>query len=128
MFSEAERRIFQYFDGAGAVWGDPLALERALLSCLGPDAGRVLEEANSPDNLLALAATGQLVEGIRTAFSMVPFDPSSGAGATEAMCLDALEALYDCLDAKKKPAVNLPISPPPTASFPDPLTMPALWG
>lgn len=119
--------VFSYFDGEKTVFGDPLRVERELYQSLavtnrGPD--EVFAAYASKDPALWMPAVGLVVEAVRRAFAMAPFDPATGRGATEAHCRDAVEALWDYLDLKKKPTAGSVTSSAPTTAIPgsSPLT------
>ena len=124
VFNEQLRKVFPYFNGAAQVWGDPLAIYRALMKEFDGDTTPVLEAFRSraqipagtpPEEAAAAmaageacwtAAAGRLVEFVRKAFAMVPFDPATGCGATEEDCLAALEAYHAWMATKKAPAAS----------------------
>lgn len=103
MFTDDERRIFPYWNGEAAVCGDPLAVRRRLtLALQGGGVNALLQEANGADELAAAAATGRLVDAVRQAFEMAPFDPATGRGATEEDCRRALRSFSDFLEKKNQ--------------------------
>lgn len=116
MPADAESRgIFQYHRGDKLVYGDPLRIQRDLYAALrDPDA--VFAAVEKGD----VAAASALNEAARKAFGMVPFDPETGAGATDEDCDGALDALWECLEKKRKKAGDSPTSSEPTTATPAP--------
>lgn len=95
MFSEDERRIFPYHDGAVQRYGDPVRMHRKLTVALEGDVNRWLVDASSGDLHLVDQAKDRLVAAVRSAFEMAPFDPDSGRGAVEADCWAALNSFLE---------------------------------
>lgn len=124
VFDEQIRKVFPYFNGSAQVWGDPLAIYRALMKEFEGDTKPILEafrsralvpEGTPPEEAAAAlaagearwtAAAGRLVEFVRRAFAMAPFDPATGTGATEEDCLAALEDYHAWMRSKKAPAAS----------------------
>lgn len=118
MFSPEERSIFKYHNGEKEIWADPLAIRRQLTLAFGGDPDAALDAAQPPvyvkapdgseppvnpvAEVHAARGLGRLMEGVREAFGMTPFDPDSGKGATEEQCMKALQAYLDFLESKKK--------------------------
>ncbi len=119
-----QREVFPFFDGKEDVFGDPMRIHRLLFKLLDGDPNRVIEQSESEDILVAGPAEELLLEAIREAFEMAPYDRRTGQGATEAHCHAALEAFATFSDEKKTPQENSPTSPEPTApeSLPAPST------
>jgi hypothetical protein len=137
MFPESERMVFKYFDGEKERYGDPLAIRRRMiLACKGKynvlweqffaDLSREgMSEERKISLLLAAAAAGEdFVPAVRQAFEMVPWNPETGEGATEAHCERAARAWADwCEDAQKKTTnshANSPTSSSPAVASPTP--------
>ena len=95
MFEQSEKNIFPYWNGQQEVFGDPLAIHRRLTIALGGVPDEVLKAAKSEEPLQKAHARERLVEAIRAAFEMVPFDKTAGAGALDEHCFDALRSLLE---------------------------------
>lgn len=108
VFSDEERRVFAYHDGAGTVHGDPLAIWRRMLAAFDGDLDVVLEQARHDQAAVWAPAMGRLVEAVRDVFAMRPFDPATGQGATDEDCLAALRAWQGWLAKKKATAASSP--------------------
>ena len=124
-YNPEERQVFGYFDGQQDRMGDPFAVRRRLDAQLG-NVNRVLQECHAdypppqpvgwekdwppPDwhppeaaVMDAAAARGRLVEAVRIAFEMAPFDPETGTGALESDCNEAFRAYSDFSQKKSPP-------------------------
>lgn len=106
VFPEGERKVFAYFDGARTVYADPLQVLRRWVLFFDGDPNPTHEAMYSDEPMVRLPAQERVVAGVRAAFDMAPFDPATGAGATDADCLAALRAWEDWLAAKKAPAAS----------------------
>lgn len=124
VFNEQLRKVFPYHNGVATVWGDPLAIYRALMREFDGDPQPVLDSfgvrgtaptGTTPEEVAAThaanearwtAAAGRLVEFVRRAFQMVPWDAAAGTGATEEDCLNALTAWQDWMRSKKARAAS----------------------
>lgn len=119
MFTDQERAIFPYDAGDGSgktVFGDPMLLHRRLAQALEGSPNRWIEQYNSEDMAIALPAAEKLVEAVRWAFEMTPYDKATGRGAMEADVLKVLHDYLDFMDKKKVNAAPLPTSEPLTDS------------
>src|SRR5262245_37218509 len=129
MFTDEQRRVFKYFDGASWVYGDPLEMKRRFAHELGGDANKVLADMDSELEPLRYEATERVLAAVRLVFQMRPFDRAEGSGADEEHCLQALDALLAYPGAQTKTAAISPITSPPTApTGPYPRTMEPLSG
>ena len=123
MFTDAEKAIFKYHDGAQPRCGDPTTLRRRLIQRLG-DPGAVVAKINAGTAskadlqtvLDALGASEQLIEGVRDVFGMQPFDGATGQGATDAMVLGVARAFFRSCATPASDAALPPSSSPSTAS------------
>jgi len=106
VFSDAERRVFRYFNGAAEAYGDPVRVYRRLLTALGGDLDVVLEHTRHPSVEVSGPALERLADAARFAFDLAPFDPATGAGATEPDCLAAVESWAAWMRAKKGRAAS----------------------
>lgn len=114
MFPADKRRIFPYHDGRADVFGDPLAIRRAMVRLAQPDdIEQVQKEAAQP---LAFAnpALDRLVAIVRGAFDLAPFDRATGGGLTEDEVLGVLKAFYDWEAALGEATGGTPSTSPPT--------------
>lgn len=84
-----------YFDGNGARHGDPLRIYRRLLTGLGGDPNRLLERYES---LTDDEAREKITQAAGWALEMVPFDPQTGQGATEALVESTLRDFLGWLE------------------------------
>jgi hypothetical protein len=129
MFTEEQRAIFQYSDGAKSVYGDPLAIARQLTIELKGELAQVLKDAYadspppgaSPDwmappaeALVAAHAMGRFLAAVRAAFRMAPLDLEKGTGATDRDCLAAYDSWASWCDQKKTTTEPSPSSQAPT--------------
>lgn len=106
LFTESQRRVFRYFNGVADVYGDPVAIYRQLLGAFGGDLDLIVENSLHPAPEVSAPAIGRLVDAVRSAFSMVPFDPATGEGATEPDCLAALDQWRGWIQEKKSRAAS----------------------
>lgn len=111
-----QQRVFGPY-WTGAVWrfADPLELWRALQRETNGNLQKIVKDARNDDDLIAFPALDHLMPAARKALGMVPFDPVTGTGATEADVHGALNAFWEYLDAKKKAVDTPPTSLPPSA-------------
>lgn len=99
----SERAIFPYHNGERQVYGDPMALSRRLTIHAGGDIDAlvrdwrkdpVLDDAGQElpgSRALRLQHEEKIVEAVRKAFQMIPWDDSTGQGATWDQCMTAFE-------------------------------------
>lgn len=110
IFSERQRKVFPYFNGVAQVWGDPVAIYRRILAACEGDVNlllsRVSSEIRDQQPLLWAESMARLMEVVRGVLGMIPFDPSTGEGATDQDCLNALEAWRTWMNEKKAPAAS----------------------
>lgn len=106
VFSEQERKVFSYYDGAQRVFGDPMRILRGMLREFAGDPNPALENMNHAEAAVWVPAMEGVVAAVRIAFDMVPYDKATGTGATEADCLAALHAWQEYLNSKKAPAAS----------------------
>lgn len=132
------RNVFSYYNGKEIIFADPLAVHRRLTRALDGNPNEVLGKvdlgiAGPPDSYaseedyaaaleqerltepLRYEATERMVEAVRAAFDMAPFNRLDGAGATEEDCRAALDTFIVFMEGKKKAPVNSPTSSPLTA-------------
>lgn len=149
MYGDAERAIFEYFNGEQKVFGDPLAIRRRLiheLSQYGDDPDQLIsnwragayrkddvpegpEREAAEEQYLKLepvryAAAEKIYPAVRVAFRMASFDPATGHGALEADCIKALEDYFAWMTEKKTTAGNSVTSALPTDG--SPMTSPSM--
>lgn len=126
-YGDDERDVFRYHDGHCERAGDPFAIRRRLDACLG-NVNRVLADCHVADPparpadypgdqpwppadwsppeaavMHAAEAKGRLLDAVRVAFEMAPFEATTGTGALESHCEAAFVA-YSAFCAKKKPS------------------------
>ena len=102
MFTDEERRIFAYHDGVSDRYGDPLALNRALLVALGGDVQEAIDAAYRPTGETDGSLLRLLVV-LREVFVLPAFDPKTGQGVTDAMVLHVLWEFAEFMNQKKTP-------------------------
>lgn len=100
MFSDAEKGIFPYNNGQSDLYADPLAVNRKLLVAFSGDIEAALTAGYAPEGKTN-GATQAVIDGVRDAFGMLPFDPTTGTGATDAMVLRILSNFSDFMIEKK---------------------------
>ena len=85
MYSENERRIYEYHNGEKIIAADPMVLARRVLMAFEGDPNKVIDRMDPQANSLAIAceATDKFVAGVRQAFDLKPFDPDTGEGTLE---------------------------------------------
>lgn len=139
MFTEQDRNIFPYFDGAVKVFGDPLAIHaRFTLACEG-EPNNLLQDAEELPELKEgemrdpeppartcqrIAAQQRLRLAARAALEMVAYDKATGSGATDDMVDAALWSWLEWLESKKKPSALLPTTSLPSPGSPIPAPSP----
>lgn len=112
MISRLFRRRVGYRLPCGR-YADPLAAYRSLLSGGCDD---LLDKRESPSPSVWIDAETKLCNLVREAFLVPKFDPDSGTGYTDEMCLDVLESFLEYVAGKGwagRP--TLPTSVQPTA-------------
>ncbi len=124
------KNIFQYFNGSVEVFGDPIALHRALIKGLRAQGGDLAE-------VCKLANTHEMVDGVlvqvrpqsqaaeyqeylyaaaREAFGLGVFKPLTGEGILDEDVLKIIDSFFEW-EAKKKASTDpSPMSPPPSES------------
>lgn len=112
MSSSNQKSIFQYYNGKRSVWGDPLEIEDMMNYLLAGEPGKVTDQTNVNDPEVYVPATNRLVEAVREAFKMAPFDEATGEGATRQDCLDASNAYLRYKKSLKKSTADPSTSPP----------------
>ncbi len=130
-WTEKDRRIFTYHDGADLVHGDPLDIQMRLAVNL-PDQAVVVAKIKDtsaagadPARLFeAWQASERLWNAVREAFQMKEYDRTTGTGATNALCVAVWNEFQAFLSGLKKNGVTPPTSPPSTASPPAPSITP----
>lgn len=120
MFTQADREIFEYYNGERNVFGDPLRIWRTLNNLLEGDPNKVLQEAKSPIVDIAHPAQEKVLGAVDAAFEMVPFDSVTGYGAMESDRLAALDSFLVWVQKKSPRQETLATSSLPTTSFPSP--------
>jgi hypothetical protein len=113
MYTEQEKKIFPYFDGAARVFGDPVTIRRRLTGFLDGNPNAVVDACNSTDPATAMQADEKLLAAIRFAFDM-PFDRTTGTGATEDECFAAYDAFTAFMEQKKTSGEPTPTCVPPS--------------
>jgi hypothetical protein len=132
------KNIFPYNDGFEDLFADPLVIQRRLFEAtqgqfytrlmpesqttarspgLGPDGKPLppLPEERIAADAVALPASAAVVEAVRYAFELLPWDRKTGEGLTEEQVIDLLDE-YHAWCAKK----NASTEEPPTCSPPTP--------
>lgn len=131
MFSEAERAVFGYETGGGKRYADPLAIFRALALGLDGDLAGAIEAAQPPSDeeareenpgkrMARLVAEGRLLDVVRGAFALLPFDPETGKGATDTVAWRALNAYLEWCEGEGQGGERSPTSPPGSPASPSP--------
>ena len=97
-----ERAIFQYFNGEKETFGDPFALWRQLwLACDG-QVRQWIDYASDESSPLRLAEyRGKLFDAVHRVFKMIPYDPTTNAGAQEHHVEAAIQGLLEFFIQKK---------------------------
>lgn len=106
--------IFQYFNGERSVFGDPLVILRVFTrQCEGDVEGVFkLSQSENPDQ--SITASEKIIRAAREAFSMLPFDTDTGAGATDEVVFSILGSFFEWWAKKKSSTESKPMSDPPT--------------
>lgn len=97
---------FVYHTGAGRAYADPIAVYRRLWIECGGSPQDLLASSESEAQPLAVPATEKLIGAVRRSFALVPFDSSTGRGATDDHVYAVLDAFCDFLAEKKKTPVS----------------------
>lgn len=127
---EMIRDIFKYKVGGKSVCGDPVALNTRLTIACGGDWVKLAQQAfpnPAPTEDTALVFSKQaetrLIEAVRKAFGLLPYDVATGAGSLQAEVLEVFDAYTDFSLKKKNSTEPSLTSPQPTASdVPSPTT------
>jgi len=111
MYSDSERRIYgPFFSEQGERYADPLAVHRKLNTLLGPDPNRLLQQMESLDPSMALAAYEQFLNSVAFAFGVARFDPATGKGLLENELTALWNGFQDWLKKKVTRPENSPTS------------------
>lgn len=127
-----------FFDGEKQVYGDPTELNLSMLGHARGCLGQLIEDARTrgPDDgpgdtpeqradkqalrcradAVAIPATYKMWEIARLTFDLVPFDKSTGKGATARDCNRVLTDWFAFLAAQKKSTGASPADAPPGAA------------
>lgn len=114
-FTDEERGIFTFHDGLKERKGDPLAIWDVMEGLLGMNPEKAREKMLSETGLPGLESRRKFWEAVSQAFELAPFDPETGAGATQAIKLAAWNALAECLQKKSQKPGLWPTCSPSTA-------------
>ena len=124
-FTDEQRRIFSYSNGAAQMLGDPLDLDMRLKEALEFRWSEICEDAQPLDSNgmprpepTVVAAHKKLVAGTIQAFDLIPFDPVTGTGCTTAMVMAVYNAFVDFQNGLKKKLSDSSASPPPSPPLP----------
>lgn len=113
-FTDQDRLIYRYHDGAKERCADPLAVRRRLIQSAGGDLGKLadaaaVKEKSSPESdggeeIARLDAEERLLGVIRYGFELPAFDPATGEGCTEAMLWKIWDDYWAFVEGERKPA------------------------
>ena len=92
--------IFPFFNGVAQVFGDPIVIYRRMLRALSKPIEKQVGLTKGQNELLNLEAYAELYKATRVSFPMIPMNPETGEGATEADCQRALDALLTWIEKK----------------------------
>lgn len=123
LYTPEERCIFGPYDkGDGTlVYADPMRVRRRLKAMLDGNPEKVLAQATQTDvPQFASEATDRVLAAAVYALDLVPFDATTGAGATEDMVVGVLNSFLAFEAEKKTTEPSCPTWPPPTESEPWP--------
>lgn len=126
-FTEAERHVFEFFDGTKTRFADPLAIERRYFRNLaetGEDVEQLREQLKSPTPVVVIDACDRFRAATRAAFGLPDFVEADGTGFTDEQ-VDLLNDRYQTwLNAVKPPTGSTPSASPSSAdpAAPDPAT------
>lgn len=107
MFSDDDRKIFEFSDGTKTIKADPLVIRRKLLVASAGEFWDLLAQGHRPADAgkealeIVMAredAQEKVVLCVRAAFDLPPVDPGTGQGCTEAMCWAVLGRYLDLLE------------------------------
>ena len=138
-WSEEDRRIFEYpsVDGSAKLFADPLAVRRKLMA---RSAGKIddivdiyrasieagnakadgeIKDVNPGVFVQGDNAEEQIVQAVRYAFDLKPFDPKDGSGAPAKYCLRLFDWFTEWREQKKTSEETTPSSSPPSDSLPE---------
>ncbi len=135
MFDDAEKLIFQYAIGTGAdgkpvmVFGDPHEIWNELVKQLDGEFGEALdaiqpvhdrgpkgeELPETPGRQVMRArAEERLLAAVRAALGMLPFDRTTGQGATAKQCWSAFDVFMEWLEKNESTGEDSPAGSQPT--------------
>lgn len=124
MHNEQQKAIFQYWNGAADVYGDPLRIHNRMCRACEGDPNKLVDRIIGedgefkPENPLSFEAQEMFVRAVRFAFELLPFDPQTGQGAKESDCLRAWNSYTDWLQKKSPSTEQSQTSPPLSAATP----------
>ena len=138
-FKDEDKYVYGPYLVAGGTspvltMGDPLRIYRTLLLHCRGDINQVISDSHAtipaqyspegtklsdeqPDLLKRYQSTDLLISATRAAFNMVPFDPQTGTGATDALCLSVFDTFMEWLESFDSPVASGPASSTTTGSL-----------
>lgn len=107
MFNSNERMIFSYRAGDREIFADPMELARRIVVAFQGDPNDTIakmqpQQGQDPVAVLPLIcmATDKFIAGVREAFKLAPFDPSTGAGTLESEVREVWNHYQEWLEKK----------------------------
>ncbi len=112
MFTEEDRKVFKYNDGAKDVFADPLDLRRKMVRATNGELDLILEEyamrptgeggkATPTDYIRKATAEERLAAAARETFSLQPLNPATGEGVTDRMAIKVFIQLDEHLEGNE---------------------------
>jgi hypothetical protein len=115
--SESNRNIFEYQSGGKTVFADPLQVIRALHGAMAGEIHKWLSRTDpkTTDSTLVVQAWNKLIPATRQAFRLMPFNPETGHGTTDADAIGVLKSFLAWRSKKKVKSASSPTSSASTA-------------
>ena len=101
MFTDDEKRIFQYQLNGTTLYADPLRIKRLLQIGTGGQFDQLVEQQRDGNEVQQAEANGILASATAAAFKFPLLDPKSGNGFTEGEAIDLLRRFLEWVEQKK---------------------------
>jgi len=107
-----ETNIFEYeeYVTGRKLYADPLTIRRSLMKHTGSNLDDLIDKQNSPAPSEREEADESLIISIRKTFGLDTIDNHTGAGVTDAYCLNLLGRFIEYYDSKKNSTEMTPTS------------------
>lgn len=110
MFTDDEKRIFQYALNGETLYADPLRIKRLLQIGTNGQFDQLVEQQREGGEVEQAEANGILAQATAAAFRFPLLDPKTGSGFTEGESIDLLRRFLEWIEQKKTTGETLSTS------------------